>query len=104
MKTEMGECVCVCVCVCVCMRPCMHACAPIYPAVLNGDLVVWCQQPTQLNRYLVLTGEANANRPCLTQRVKVQVGLQVPTVGHGTASCGLLVLPQKDFPALTHST
>ena len=32
------------------------------------------------------------------------MGLRIPTpspVRHGTASCGLLVLPQKDLPALT---
>ena len=25
-------------------------------------------------------------------------------VGHGTASCGLLVLPQENFPVLTSTT
>ena len=56
---------------------------------------------------MVLTGETNANCPCLAQPVKVQARLQVPTpspVGHGTASCGLLVLPQEELPALTPST
>ena len=57
--------------------------------------------------YLVLTGEAITNCPCLTQRVKGPGGTQVPTpspVRHGTTSCGLLVLPQEDLPALTPST
>ena len=68
------------------------------------------KQPSQLynmNGYPVLTGETNSNCPCLTHQVKIQVGLRVPTpslVRHGAASCGLLVLPQEDFPALTSST
>ena len=51
--------------------------------------------------------EANANCPYLAQWVKIQVGHWVPTsssVGHGAASCGLLVLPQEDLSVLMLST
>ena len=102
--------VCVCVCVCVCVLCCVlnkkfYSHCSSLPNYLNRYLVAWCQlgkQPTSMS-----TGEVNANCPCLTQHVKFQVGLWVPTpspVGHGTTSCRLLVLPQGDLPVLTPST
>ena len=49
----------------------------------------------------MLTRKENANCPCPTQWVTVQVGLWYI---NGTASCRLLVLPQEDLSVLTHST
>ena len=116
-----SKCMCVCgVCgVCVCVgksswsRTSTSEEAMSYP---TGEGVGTRSPPTlgrvgfrsppscNINGYL---GEANANCPCLTQWVKVQMGVWVSTpsaVGHGTDSCRLLVLPQEDFPAQTPST
>ena len=56
-----------------------------------------------INGYL---GKQMLNFKCLIEHLNVQVGLRGTTpspVRHGTASCGLLVLPQEGIPALTHS-
>jgi len=42
-------------------------------------------------------------RACVCVRVCVSMYPPLP-VRHGTASCGLLVLPQEDLPALTQRT
>ena len=83
-----------------CKKLFSHCSSP--PMSLNGELV----QPTScnINGY---PGEANANYPCLTKQVKVQVGLLEPTfssVRHDTALCRLSVMPQKDLLVLTQST
>ena len=63
---------------------------PVYTQLL---MVTWRSNPP--NGHQVLTREANANCPCLTQHEKIQVGLLVPTpsrLRHDTVSCMLLVL------------
>ena len=55
----------------------------------------WCKLGKQMHAQLSMSHIA----------VKGPTWVPTPsTVRHGTASCGLLVLPQEGIPALTHST
>ena len=78
----MRSCVCACMCVCACIRVIVHVC------VCSCSCVCVCVCEYVYGHYSESSGGTSVQRP---------------TPRHGTV-CGLLVLPQEDFPVLTHST
>jgi len=83
--------VCVCVCVCVCVYG--SVCSVCMCVVYMGT---WCQLGKQMPTCLVSFSD-----------VEVVVELKVPqphSVRLGQLSCGLIVLPQEDFPHKGSST